>query len=68
MLNDEIKFSELNPHIKKSKKNFVFLIKNAEKLAEMKKQTIFYNLLEWMKSDIKDYIGIVFTTKNVLMI
>lgn len=50
VINDEIRFSELNPFIKKSKLNFVFLIKNTERLADMKKQIILYNLLEWMKT------------------
>ena len=65
MANDEICFGELNSFIKKSKYKFVFLIKNAERLTDVRKQLILYNILEWMKTDIREYIGLVFVTKSV---
>lgn len=34
----------------------------------MKKQLILYNLLEWIKTDIREHIGIAFLTRSVLFV
>ena len=68
VMTDEIRFSELNNPIKKSKKKFLFIIRHAHKLADMKKQLILYNLLEWIKTDIREHIGIAFLTRSVLFV
>lgn len=61
--NENIKFGELNHIIQQQNQQFVFLIKNAEKLVEFKKQILLYNLLEWI-ADIKEFIGLAFITKH----
>jgi Cdc6-like AAA superfamily ATPase len=46
----------------------VLIIRNAERLVELKKQILLYNLLEWIATDIKKYVGLVFTTRLVYFV
>jgi len=34
-------------------------------LVEYRKQILLYNLLEWVATDIKKYVGLVFTTRLI---
>ena len=43
----------------------VILIRNAERLVEYRKQILLYNLLEWVATDIKSKVGLVFTTRVI---
>lgn len=46
----------------------VILIRNAERLVEYRKQILMYNLLEWIMTDVKKYIGLVFTTRLIYFV
>eukprot|EP00919_Chromeraceae_sp_WS-2016_P080230 GHVR01189784.1.p1 GENE.GHVR01189784.1~~GHVR01189784.1.p1 ORF type:complete len:125 (-),score=9.04 GHVR01189784.1:302-676(-) len=41
----------------------MIIIKNADRLIDYKKQLLLYNILEWMKTNVKKYVGIAFITK-----
>lgn len=58
-----MKFDLLNDHIISSGKKFVFAIKKCEKIAEMKKPTLFYNLIEWVNGPMKPYLGLAFLSR-----
>jgi|JI9StandDraft_1071089.scaffolds.fasta_scaffold185745_1 Cdc6-like AAA superfamily ATPase len=62
---ENIKFSELNGAIRQQERPVVILIRNAERLVEYRKQILLYNLLEWVASDIKKWVGLVFTTRLI---
>ena len=53
VLDEEIKLHEIDRFIKDKPKQYIILIRHAEKLVEVKKQMLLYNLFEWMKTDIK---------------
>jgi Cdc6-like AAA superfamily ATPase len=62
---ENIKFSELNSAIQGQERPVVILIRNAERLVEYRKQILLYNLLEWVATDIKSKVGLVFTTRVI---
>jgi len=47
---ENMDFRKLNPYIEKGKLKFIIIIKNGEHLVGFKKQTLLYNLFEWMNS------------------
>jgi len=65
---ENIKFSELNEVIRQAGRHLVLLIRNAERLVEFRKQILLYNLLEWIATDIKEYVGLVFTTRLIYFV
>lgn len=65
---DNIKFSELNGAIREKGRPVVLLIRNAERLVEYRKQILLYNLLEWIATDIKKFVGLVFTTRVIYFV
>jgi Cdc6-like AAA superfamily ATPase len=65
---ENIKFSELNEAIRSTGRPLVLLIRNAERLVEFKKQILLYNLLEWIATDIKQHVALVFTTRLVYFV
>ncbi len=67
--NDNIDFDKLNPYIEKGNLKFVIVIKNGEHLVGFKKQTMLYNLFEWMmSSSIQERGGLVILTRNLMLI
>ena len=68
IIQENIKFSELNGAIKESDTPIVILIRNAERLVEYRKQILLYNILEWVATDIKKYVGLVFTTRLIYFV
>lgn len=65
---ENIKFHELNQVIRAADRPLLIIIRNAERLVELKKQILLYNLLEWIATDIKKYVGLVFTTRLVYFV
>lgn len=66
--NENIKFADLNGPIKEKGVPIVILIRNAERLVEFRKQILLYNLLEWILTDIKKMVGLVFTTRLIYFV
>ena len=64
MVDETVDLTVLNDLILKKKDRFLITIRNADRLIDMKKQLLLYNLLEWIKTDIKNQLGIVFVTRN----
>ncbi len=58
----------MNATIKNKNRPVVILIRNAERLVEYRKQILMYNLLEWIMTDVKMYIGLVFTTRLIYFV
>ena len=60
---ESIKFDELSRVIMKRDCKMVIMVRHADKLTENRRQILLYNLLEWISTDIKNYVGLVFTTR-----
>ena len=65
VLDEDIRLGELDRFIRDKPRQYIIMIKHAEKLVEIKKQLVLYNLFEWIKSEIKDKVGIVLITKKL---
>ena len=60
----------LNKEFEKTrKKELLLIIKNADVLAfQRRKQRVLYNLFEWLNSDVKKYITVVFVTRKLTFV
>ena len=66
--NESISFRDLNRIIGESGRPVVILIRHAERLVEMRKQILLYNLLDWMTTEASRMVGLVFTTRLVFFV
>lgn len=66
--NESISFRDLNRIIAESGRPVVILIRHAERLVEMRKQILLYNLLDWMTTEVNKMVGLVFTTRLVFFV
>lgn len=60
----------LNKEFEKTrKKQLLLIIKNADVLAfQRRKQRVLYNLFEWLNSDVKKFITVVFVTRKLTFV
>lgn len=66
--NESISFRDLNRIIAESGRPVVILIRHAERLVEMRKQILLYNMLDWMTTEVNRMVGLVFTTRLVFFV
>jgi Cdc6-like AAA superfamily ATPase len=66
--NESISFRDLNRIIADSGRPVAILIRHAERLVEMRKQILLYNLLDWMTTEVNRMVGLVFTTRLVFFV
>lgn len=66
IISDGINLKSLdNPILQRQDLKFIIVIKNCDVLVEKKKQIILYNLLEWIKGDVKNQIGFALLTRRL---
>jgi Cdc6-like AAA superfamily ATPase len=64
VLNNKIDLGAINSYIINQNKRLAIVLKYANGLADRKRQTLLYNLLEWMKGKVMKHIGLIFTTTD----